>query len=138
MRRAAQEATLLITVVVLALVVWFVIADAENREIETRLGFSLQVDVIDLGSNLAVVGDPLPVSVTVVGREEDVESARPEHFKATVSLRNRSAGRHSLPVRVEAVEGDEGQVVEENPAFQTRCLEARGLREGGRAGAAAG
>ncbi|MYA02895.1 MAG: hypothetical protein F4038_05030 [Chloroflexi bacterium] len=106
MRRAAQEATLLITVVVLALVVWFVIADAENREIETRLGFSLQVDVIDLGSNLAVVGDPLPVSVTVVGREEDVESARPEHFKATVSLRNRSAGRHSLPVRVEAAEGD--------------------------------
>ena len=106
MRRAAQEATLLITVVVLALVVWFVIADAENREIETRLGFSLQVEVIDLGSNLAVVGDPLPVSVTVVGREGDVESARPEHFKATVSLRNRSAGRHSLPVRVEAVEGD--------------------------------
>ncbi|MDE2746040.1 MAG: CdaR family protein [Chloroflexota bacterium] len=106
MRRAAQEATLLVTVVVLALVVWFVIADAENREIETRLGFSLQVEVIDLGSNLVIVGDPLPVSVTVVGREDDVESARPEHFKATVSLRNRVAGRHSLPVRVEAVEGD--------------------------------
>lgn len=96
----------MITVVVLALAVWFVIADAENREIETRLGFSLQVEVTGLGSNLVVVGDPLPVSVTVVGREDDVESARPEHFKATVSLRNRVAGRHSLPVRVEAVEGD--------------------------------
>ena len=106
MRRAAQEATLLITVVVLAVVVWFVIVDAENREIETRLGFSLPVEVMELGSNLAVVGDPLPVSVTVVGREDDVESARPEHFKATVSLRNRVAGRHSLPVRVEAIDGD--------------------------------
>ena len=105
MRRAAREATLLITVVVLALVVWFVIADAENREIEARLGFSLQVEVIDLGSDLIVVGEPLPVTLTVVGREADVESARPEQFRAVVSLRNRAAGRHSLPVRVEAIEG---------------------------------
>ena len=106
MRRAAQEATLLITVLVLALVVWFVIADAENREIEARLGFSLPVEVEGLGSNLVVVGDALPVTVTVVGREAEVESARPEHFKATVSLRNRAAGRHSVPVRVEELEGD--------------------------------
>ncbi len=102
----AQEATLLITVVVLSLVVWFVIADAENREIEERLGFSLQVEVRELGTDLVVAGEPLPVTVTVVGREADVESARPEHFHATVSLRNRVAGRHSLPVRVEALEGD--------------------------------
>lgn len=106
MRRAAQEATLLITVIVLSLAVWFVIADAENREIEERLGFSLQVEVRDLGSDLVVAGEPLPVTVTVVGREADVESARPEHFVASISLRNRVAGRHSLPVRVEAVEGD--------------------------------
>lgn len=106
MRRAAQEATLLVTVIVLALAVWFVIADAENREIEERLGFSLQVEVQGLASNLVVAGEPLPVTVTVVGREDDLEAARPEHFLATVSLRNRAAGRHSLPVRVEAVEGD--------------------------------
>ena len=106
MRRAAQEATLLITVVVLAVVVWFVIADAENEEIETRLGFSLPVFWQELGSNLAVVVEPPPVSVTVVGREADVESAQPEHFRATVSLRNRPAGRHSVPVRVEALEGE--------------------------------
>ncbi len=106
MRRAAQEATLLATVIVLALAVWFVIADAENREIEERLGFSLQVEVQGLASNLVVAGEPLPVTVTVVGREDDLEAARPEHFLATVSLRNRAAGRHSLPVRVEAVEGD--------------------------------
>ena len=106
MRRAAQEATLLITVVVLAIIVWFVIADTENREIEARLGFSLTVEIQELGSNLVVAGEPLPVTVTVFGREADVESARPEHFKATVSLRNRAAGRHSLPVRVEAVEGE--------------------------------
>ena len=106
MRRAAQEATLLITVVVLAIIVWFVIADAENREIEARLGFSLTVEVEELGSNLVVVGEPLPVTMTVIGREADVESARPEHFHATVSLRNRAAGRHSLPVRVEALEGE--------------------------------
>jgi len=104
-RRAAQEATLLVTVIVLALAVWFVIADAENREIEERLGFSLQVEVRGLASNLVVAGEPLPVTVTVVGREGDLEAARPEHFLATVSLRNRAAGRHSLPVRVEAVEG---------------------------------
>jgi YbbR domain-containing protein len=98
--------TLLVTVVVLALVVWFVIADAENQEIEARLGFSLEVEVNDLGTDLVVAGDPLPVTVTVVGREDDVESARPEHFKASLSMRNRAAGRHSLPVRVEAIEGD--------------------------------
>ncbi len=96
----------MITVVVLALVVWFVIADAENREIEARLGFSLPVEVEELGSHLAVIDEPLPVTVTVVGREADVELARPEQFKATVSLRNRAPGRHSLPVRVEAVDGD--------------------------------
>ena len=106
MRRAAQEATLLITVIVLALAVWFVIADAENREIEERLGFSLQVEVRGLGSNLVVAGEPLPVTVTVIGREAELQAARPEHFLATVSLRNRAAGRHSLPVRVEAIEGD--------------------------------
>ena len=58
MRRAAQEATLLITVVVLAIIVWFVIADTENREIEARLGFSLTVEIQELGSNLVVAGEP--------------------------------------------------------------------------------
>ena len=106
MRRVAQEATLLVAVVVLALIVWFVIADTENREVEIRLGFSLQVEVQDLGSDLVVASEPLPVTVTVFGREADVEDARPEHFTATVSMRNRSAGQHSLPVRVETLEGD--------------------------------
>ncbi len=106
MRRAAQETILLITVAVLALVVWFVIADAESREIESRLGFSLPVEAQELGSDLVVVGDPLPVTVTVVGREAEVAAARPEHFRASVSLRNRVAGRHSLPVRVETLEGE--------------------------------
>ena len=80
MRRAVQEATLLITVVLLALVVWFVIADTENREIEARLGFSLQVEVRELGTDLVVAGEPLPVTVTVVGREADVESRAPRAF----------------------------------------------------------
>ncbi len=106
MRRAAQEATLLATVVVLALIVWFVIADTENREVEIRLGFSLQVEIRDLGSDLVVASEPLPVTVTVVGREAEVEAARPENFLATVSMRNRAAGQHSLPVRVDALEGD--------------------------------
>ncbi len=106
MRRAIQEATLLISVVALALSVWFVIADAENREIEARLGFSLEVEVSDLASDLVVAGEPLPVTVTVAGREADVEAAQPDQFEATISLRNRVAGRHSLPVRVETVSGD--------------------------------
>lgn len=106
MRRVAREATLLAAVVVLALIVWFVIADTENRVVEIRLGFSLQVEVRDLGSDLVVASEPLPVTVTVYGREADVEDARPEHFTATVSMRNRSAGQHSLPVRVDTLEGD--------------------------------
>ncbi|MYB22100.1 MAG: hypothetical protein F4066_12050 [Chloroflexi bacterium] len=106
MRRAAQEASLLVSVIVLALIVWFVIADTENREIETRLGFSLPVEVRELGSDLVVVSEPLPVTVTVFGREADVEAARPEHFLATVSMRNRVAGQHSLPVRVDRLEGE--------------------------------
>ncbi|MCY3567259.1 MAG: CdaR family protein [Chloroflexi bacterium] len=106
MRRAAQEASLLVSVIVLALIVWFVIADTENREIESRLGFSLPVEVRELGSDLVVVSEPLPVTVTVFGREADVEAARPEHFLATVSMRNRVAGQHSLPVRVDRLEGE--------------------------------
>ena len=106
MRRALQELTLLVTVVVIALAVWFVISDAETREVETRLGFSLTVEVLDLASDLAVVGEPLPVSVTVVGREGDVDAARPEEFEASISLRNRVAGQHSVPVRVETTNGD--------------------------------
>ncbi len=106
MRRAAQEAGLLVSVVVLALIVWFVIADTENREIESRLGFSLPVEVRDLGSDLVVASEPLPVTVSVIGREADVEAARPEHFLATVSMRNRVAGQHSLAVRVDRLEGD--------------------------------
>ena len=105
MRRLGQEATLFFTVTLLALIVWFVIADTENQEIEARLGFSLEVEVTDLGTDLAVTSDPLPVTVTVIGREPDVEAARPEQFRATVSLRNRAAGRHNLPVRVDALEG---------------------------------
>ena len=106
MRRVGQEAALLFTVTLLALIVWFVIADTENQQIEARLGFSLEVEATELSAELAVTGDPLPVTVTVIGREPDVEAARPEHFRATVSLRNRSAGRHNLPVRVDTLEGD--------------------------------
>ena len=106
MRRALQELTLLATVVAIALAVWFVISDAETREVETRLGFSLTVEVLDLASDLAVVGEPLPVSVTVVGREGDVDAARPEEFEASISLRNRVAGQHSVPVRVETTSSD--------------------------------
>lgn len=101
MRRALHEAGILLSVLVFALVVWFVIADAENEEIEARLGFSLEVEIEDLGANLVVTGEPLPVTVTVAGREADVEEARPEQFRATLSVRNRAAGRHSLAVRVE-------------------------------------
>ena len=97
---------MLVSVIVLALIVWFVIADTENREIESRLGFSLPVEVRELGSDLVVVSEPLPVTVTVFGREADVEAARPEHFLATVSMRNRVAGQHSLPVRVDRLEGE--------------------------------
>lgn len=105
MRRAGQEATLLVSVTVLALIIWFVIADTENQEVEARLGFSLEVEVTDLSADLAVTSDPLPVTVTVIGREVDLAEARPEQFRASISLRNRSAGRHNLPVRVEALEG---------------------------------
>ena len=80
MRRAVQEATLLITVVLLALVVWFVIADTENREIEARLGFSLQVEVRELGTDLVVAGEPLPVTVTVVGSRSGRRIGAPRAF----------------------------------------------------------
>ena len=96
---------MLFSVTLLALIIWFVIADTENQEIEARLGFSLEVEVTELSADLAVTSDPLPVTVTVVGREADLEAARPEHFRAVISLRNRSAGRHNLPVRVDTLEG---------------------------------
>ena len=65
--RIVQEVTLLGTVLVLSLAVWFVIADVENREIERPLGFSLPVSVVNLSASLALAGEALPVSLTVVG-----------------------------------------------------------------------
>lgn len=106
MRRLVQEATLLGTVILLALAVWFVIADTENREIEQRLGFSISVEVRNLASDLAVASEPLPVTLTVVGRPADLDEIRPDDFEATVDLSGRPAGRHSLPVRVEARDAD--------------------------------
>ena len=101
-----QEATLLGTVVVLALVVWFVITDAENQEIEQPLGFSLPVRVLNLASSLASANDPLPVSVTVVGKRSALESVSPDDFSATIDARGRAAGQHSLPVRAESLRED--------------------------------
>ncbi len=101
-----QEATLLGTVVVLALVVWFVITDAENQEIEQPLGFSLPVRVLNLASGLASANDPLPVSVTVVGKRSALESVSPDDFSATIDARGRAAGQHSLPVRAESLRED--------------------------------
>ncbi len=100
MRRIVNEATLLATVVLLAVAVWFVIADTENREIEERLGFSIAVDVRNLASDLAVASEPLPVTLTVAGRRADLDNARPDDFEATVDLSGRPAGRHNLPVHV--------------------------------------
>ncbi len=101
--RWLQEATLLATVIVLSLAVWFVIVDAENREVEQRLGFSLSVGVINLAADLAVANEPLPVSVTVIGRQEDVDGVAPENLEATIDANGRARGRHSLPVRVRSL-----------------------------------
>ena len=104
MRRIVQEATLLATVVLLALAIWFVIADTENREIEERLGFSISVGVRNLASDLAVASEPLPVTLTVIGRRAELDAAGPDDFLATVDLSGRPAGRHNLPVRVESLD----------------------------------
>lgn len=97
--RIAQEATLLGTVIVLALVIWFVITDAQNQEFEQPLGFSLPVSVINLPSNLAVAGEALPVSLTVVGTRSALDAVSPDDFSATIDAQGRAAGQHSLPVR---------------------------------------
>ena len=104
--RWVQEATLLATVIALSLAVWFVIVDAENREVEQRLGFSLSVGVQNLAADVALANEPLPVSVTVIGRSEDLDEVSPEDLEANVDAGGRARGRHSLPVRVESlVEG---------------------------------
>ena len=104
--RIAQEATLLGTVIVLALVIWFVITDAQNREFEQPLGFSLPVSVINLPSNLAVAGEALPVSLTVVGTRSALDAVSPDDFSATIDAQGRAAGQYSLPVRAESLVED--------------------------------
>ena len=104
--RVVQEATLLGTVVALALVIWFVITDVQNREFEQPLGFSLPVSVINLPTNLAVAGQALPVSLTVVGTRGALDAVSPDDFSATIDARGRSAGQHSLPVRAESLVED--------------------------------
>lgn len=101
--RVAQEATLVATVLVLALAIWFVITDVQNREIEQPLGFSLPVSVINLPANLAVAGDALPVSLTVIGKRSSLDAVSPDDFSATIDAQGRAAGQHSLPVRAESL-----------------------------------
>ncbi len=104
--RVVQEATLLGTVVALALVIWFVITDVQNREFEQPLGFSLPVSVINLPANLAVAGQALPVSLTVVGTRGALDAVSPDDFSATIDAGGRSAGQHSLPVRAQSLVED--------------------------------
>ena len=106
LRRIAQEATLLGTVIVLALVIWFVITDAQNQEFEQPLGFSLPVSVVNLPANLAVAGEALPVSLTVVGTRSALDAVSPDDFSATIDAQGRAAGQYSLPVRAESLVED--------------------------------
>ena len=101
--RIAQEATLVATVLVLALAIWFVITDVQNREIEQPLGFSLPVSVINLPANLAVAGEALPVSLTVIGKRSSLDTVSPDDFSATIDAQGRAAGQHSFPVRAESL-----------------------------------
>ena len=98
-RQLRGDLALLLAGLGLALVVWFVITDSENEPIEERLGFELAVEQLNVPATLAVANRIPSISVTVVGREEDVLDAVPDDFRATIDLGGLPEGTHEVPVR---------------------------------------
>ena len=90
----------------LAVVIWFVIADAQNETIEEHLGFAVPVETVAVPTDLATASRVPPVTITVSGRESDVERAAADDFRVLIDLSGLSAGTLQVPIQVQSLNGD--------------------------------
>ena len=90
----------------LALVIWFLVTDAENEVVEQPLGFGLAVEAVNVPVDLATAGRIPPVSIIIAGRETELEEVSVDDFPASIDLAGLAVGTHEVPVRVESLDGD--------------------------------
>ena len=90
----------------LALVIWFLITDAENEVVEQPLGFGLAVEAVNVPGELATASRIPPVSIVIAGRETDLEEVGVDDFRASINLAGLAVGTHEVPVRVESRDDD--------------------------------
>lgn len=68
-RRAGVNLLLALVAVALALVIWFLVTDAQVETIEERLGFGLVIDAVNTPNGLALANRFPTASITITGEE---------------------------------------------------------------------
>ena len=104
--RLRAVVTLGVLSVGLALVIWFLITDAQNETIEERLGFGLTVEASNTPPGLATANRLPTVFINIAGRAEDLQDVTVEDFVAAVDLAGLEEGSHQLPLRVRSLNDD--------------------------------
>lgn len=84
----------------LALVIWFAITDSENELIEQQFGFSLAVAQRSVPADLVTANRIPPVSITIAGRENDIDALSVGDFSASIDLGGLAVGVFDVPVQV--------------------------------------
>lgn len=102
-RRAGVNLLLALVAVALALVIWFLVTDAQVETIEERLGFGLVIDAVNTPNGLALANRFPTASITITGEESDIAGVTPEDFATTVDLTALEVGEHLVPVRVQSL-----------------------------------
>ena len=104
--RVRRDLALLLTAIGLAIVIWFIITDSQNKTVVEQLGFALTVEAQNIPSDLAAASRIPPALIEIAGREDDIAAASPDNFVATVDLTGLAAGTHEIPINVASREGN--------------------------------
>ncbi len=118
-----QTYTLGLLSIGLAVVIWFVVTDAQTPTRTEVFSSSIPVQAINLPQGLATTGEIAPVNVRISGDDEVLKSLTISDFKATVDLSGvtqRTA--YGLPVRVDVLRSDV-KLVEVTPSTVDVTLE---------------
>ena len=105
-RNTRGSLALLAAASALAVVIWFVITDSEDEDVEERLGFVLAIEALNLPPELATASRIPTASLTIAGRRADIESVTIDDFEASIDLRGLPAGTHEILVRVRSLDAD--------------------------------
>lgn len=90
----------------LAVVIWFVVTDAQSPSRTTFFSGSIPVEALNLPQGLAKTGQIAPVKVRVTADEDVWNSLSIGDFKATVDLSGVTQRQARLPVQVDILRSD--------------------------------